>query len=57
MERRGGSLRSARPTEPGLFDHPETVDATTELGAGRKAVAVVTLLFFVLLFMPTPIVM
>lgn len=36
-----------------LFDHPPT--APEGLGAGRKVVAIVTLAFFVLLFMPRPI--
>lgn len=40
-------------SESDLFDHPPT--APEGLGAGRKAVAVLTLAFFVLLFMPRPI--
>jgi membrane-associated protease RseP (regulator of RpoE activity) len=50
MEIHGGTLR---PHD--LLDHPETTNAP--LGAGRKAVAVVTLLMFVLLFMPEPFAM
>lgn len=47
MEVRGGVLRKHT-----LFDHPPTGEAP--LGWGRKAVAVLTLAMFVLLFMPTP---
>ncbi|MFO0668344.1 MAG: site-2 protease family protein [Polyangiaceae bacterium] len=50
MERKGGSLR-ATP----LLDHPPT--SATPLTLGRKIVAVITLLFFALLFMPSPMVM
>jgi len=48
MEVRGGSLRSHD-----TFDHPSA--GTAPLGATRAVIAVVTLLLFVLLFMPTPI--
>lgn len=51
MERKGGSLK--RTTS--LFDHPPT--GAAPLSRGRAAVAVVTLLFFALLFMPAPMVM
>jgi len=47
MERRAGVLR---PHD--LLDHPPTGAAA--LGPGRKAIAIVTLAMFVLLFMPTP---
>lgn len=47
IELKGGALRSHD-----LFDHPPTGDEP--LGAGRAAVAVVTLIMFVLLFMPEP---
>jgi len=50
MEARGGALRAHT-----LTDHPST-DAEP-LGAWRTAVAIVTLVLFVLLFMPTPIVL
>jgi membrane-associated protease RseP (regulator of RpoE activity) len=50
MEVRGGSLRKST-----LFDHPPT--GPEPLGSGRGVIAIVTLLFFVLLFMPTPILM
>ncbi len=39
-------------TDSNLFDHPPA--GNEPLGGGRRAVAVVTLLFFVLLFMPRP---
>jgi len=48
MEWKKGTLR-----DHDLFDHPPTSD--TPLGMGRRAIAIVTLAFFVLLFMPTPI--
>jgi membrane-associated protease RseP (regulator of RpoE activity) len=48
MEARWGSLRKHT-----LFDHPPT--GSEPLGRVRAAVAIVTLLFFALLFMPTPI--
>ena len=48
MEVRGGVLRRRHA----LFDHPE-VDLR-DMGTVRKAVAVLALLFFVALFMPTP---
>ncbi|MFO0677101.1 MAG: site-2 protease family protein [Polyangiaceae bacterium] len=48
FEARRGTLRPHT-----LFDHPPTSD--TPLDPVRKAIAVVTLAFFVLLFMPTPI--
>jgi membrane-associated protease RseP (regulator of RpoE activity) len=48
MEVRGGSLR-----KHALFVHPPTNDEP--LGLTRAVIAVVTLLFFALLFMPTPI--
>ena len=47
MERRWGALRANT-----LFDHPPT--GAERLGVGRSIVAVITLLFFALLFMPTP---
>jgi hypothetical protein len=47
MERKGGVLR---PHE--LLDHPST--GAAPLDAGRKAVAILTLVLFVLLFMPEP---
>jgi membrane-associated protease RseP (regulator of RpoE activity) len=49
MEVRWGSLRR----ESTLLDHPPT--GAQPLGIGRSIVAVVTLVLFVLLFMPTPI--
>lgn len=49
MEARWGALRS----DSTLLDHPPT--GPEPLRPGRIAVAVVTLAFFVLLFMPTPI--
>jgi hypothetical protein len=49
MERRWGALRPA----VSLVDHPPTGGAP--LGPVRAAVAIVSLLFFVLLFMPTPL--
>jgi membrane-associated protease RseP (regulator of RpoE activity) len=49
MEAKWGVLRSTSA----VLDHPPT--GSTPLSWGRCAVAVVTLLFFVLLFMPTPI--
>lgn len=48
MEVRWGSLRR----DSTLVDHPAT--GGENLGVGRAIVAVVTLVFFVLLFMPTP---
>ncbi|MGH7293876.1 MAG: hypothetical protein ACRELB_03030, partial [Polyangiaceae bacterium] len=48
MEVRWGALRK----DTVLLDHPPT--GTQRLGAGRAAVAVFTLLLFLLLFMPTP---
>jgi membrane-associated protease RseP (regulator of RpoE activity) len=48
MEVRGGTLRKHE-----IFDHPVT--GAEPLGTGRAIVAIVTLLFFALLFMPTPI--
>ncbi len=48
IERRGGVLRPH-----GLLDHPPTGSAP--LGAGRKAVALLSLVMFALLFMPTPV--
>jgi membrane-associated protease RseP (regulator of RpoE activity) len=48
MEVRWGSLRR----DSTLVDHPVT--GGERLGVGRAIVAVVTLVFFVLLFMPTP---
>ncbi len=48
MEVRWGALRRASV----LLDHPPT--GSQPLTAGRTVVAVVTLAFFVLLFMPTP---
>jgi hypothetical protein len=47
MERRSGVLR---PHD--LLDHPPT--GAEPLDRGRKAVAVLTLAMFALLFMPTP---
>ncbi len=47
MERRGGALRPSP-----LLDHPPT--GAAPLGRGRAAVAILTLLLFGLLFMPTP---
>jgi membrane-associated protease RseP (regulator of RpoE activity) len=49
MEVRGGSLRPSSR----LVDHPAT--GPEPLGWGRAAIAIVTLAFFALLFMPTPI--
>jgi len=49
MEVRGGSLRASSR----LLDHPAT--GAEPLRWGRAAIAVVTLAFFALLFMPTPI--
>jgi len=49
MEARGGSLRASSS----LLDHPAT--GTEPLRWARAAVAIVTLAFFALLFMPTPI--
>ena len=49
MEARWGVLR-ARSV---LLDHPST--GSDKLGSGRSVVAVLTLVFFALLFMPTPI--
>ena len=48
MELRSGALRSSST----LLDHPAT--GPEPLGWGRAAVAILTLAFFVLLFMPTP---
>jgi membrane-associated protease RseP (regulator of RpoE activity) len=48
MEARGGTLR-----KHALFDHPPT--GPEPLGLPRAIIAVFTLLFFALLFMPTPI--
>jgi membrane-associated protease RseP (regulator of RpoE activity) len=48
MEVRGGTLRKHT-----LFDHPPT--GREPLGRARAVIAVVTLLFFALLFMPTPV--
>jgi|HubBroStandDraft_2_1064218.scaffolds.fasta_scaffold114731_2 membrane-associated protease RseP (regulator of RpoE activity) len=48
MEVRGGTLRKHE-----LFDHPPA--GTAPMGMARVIVAIVTLLFFALLFMPTPI--
>jgi hypothetical protein len=50
MAATGGVLRQSA-----LLDHPPT--GAERLGVGRAAVAVVTLVIFGLLFMPTPIVM
>ncbi len=47
MERRSGALRPSP-----LLDHPPT--GAAPLGVGRAAIAIVTLLIFGLLFMPTP---
>ena len=49
MEVRGGSLRPSSR----LLDHPAT--GPEPLKWGRAAIAIVTLAFFALLFMPTPI--
>jgi hypothetical protein len=49
MEARWGALRNHST----LLDHPAT--GPEPLRPGRAAVAIVTLAFFVLLFMPTPI--
>jgi membrane-associated protease RseP (regulator of RpoE activity) len=48
MEVRGGTLR-----KHAWFDHPPA--GTAPMGLARTIIAVVTLVFFVLLFMPTPI--
>jgi membrane-associated protease RseP (regulator of RpoE activity) len=48
MEVKGGTLR-----KHALFDHPAT--GSEPLRLGRVILAIVTLLFFALLFMPTPI--
>jgi len=48
VEWKQGALRAHS-----LFDHPPTSE--TPLGTGRRLVAILTLAFFVLLFMPTPI--
>jgi hypothetical protein len=48
MEVRGGTLR-----KHAWFDHPSA--GTAPMGLTRTIVAIVTLVFFVLLFMPTPI--
>ena len=48
MEVRGGTLRKHE-----LFVHPPT--GPEPMGLARVIVAIVTLLFFALLFMPTPI--
>ncbi|MCL2777702.1 MAG: site-2 protease family protein [Polyangiaceae bacterium] len=47
MEAKGGSLRQSD-----LLNHPETTAAP--LDTGRKVIAIVTLVMFVLLFMPEP---
>ncbi|HEX8789988.1 MAG TPA: site-2 protease family protein [Polyangiaceae bacterium] len=49
MEARWGALRN----DSTLLDHPAT--GAEPLRAGRVAVAIITLAFFALLFMPTPI--
>jgi membrane-associated protease RseP (regulator of RpoE activity) len=49
MEVRWGALRSSSTT----LDHPPT--GAKPLGRGRAVLAIVTLAFFALLFMPTPI--
>jgi membrane-associated protease RseP (regulator of RpoE activity) len=49
METRWGCLRSSST----LLDHPPT--GAVPLNAGRTIIALITLAFFVLLFMPTPI--
>jgi membrane-associated protease RseP (regulator of RpoE activity) len=49
MEARWGALRASST----LLDHPPTGDKP--LGRGRAVLAVITLAFFALLFMPTPI--
>jgi hypothetical protein len=49
MEVRAGVLRG----DTALLDHPPT--GAQPLGWGRAVVAVLTLAFFALLFMPTPI--
>ena len=49
MEARWGALRS----ESAVVDHPRT--GAEPLDRTRAAIAVVTLAFFVLLFMPAPI--
>ena len=48
MEVRWGALRKAST----LLDHPPT--GAQPLTVGRTVIAVITLLFFLLLFMPTP---
>ena len=48
MEVRWGALRQAST----LLDHPPT--GAQPLTAGRTAVAIFTLVLFLLLFMPTP---
>lgn len=48
-------VRAGLFTNHGVFDHPPT--GTEPLGPRRKLIAIVTLLFFVALFMPSPIVM
>ncbi len=47
MEVRAGTLRTHK-----LFDHPPT--GTEKLGLGRAVIAIITLLMYVALFMPTP---
>jgi hypothetical protein len=49
MELRWGALRGSST----LLDHPPT--GAQPLGVGRAIVAIVTLAFFLLLFMPTPL--
>jgi hypothetical protein len=49
LEARSGLLR---PHD--LLAHPPTDAASKPLGATRKVIAIVTLAFFVLLFLPTP---
>jgi hypothetical protein len=49
MEARWGALRN----DSTLLDHPAT--GPEPLRPGRAAIAIVTLAFFILLFMPTPI--
>jgi hypothetical protein len=51
MEAKWGALRSSST----LTDHPQT--GAAPLGPGRATVAVITLVLFVLLFMPAPITM
>jgi hypothetical protein len=48
MEARAGALRA----DSTLLDHPAT--SAQPLSLGRAAVAVLTLAFFALLFMPAP---